>query len=352
MLIRGPKVALRRAVPADGTRAYEWLAQSDLTPLMLGAPLYPELPVPARASFDARYPPYLFEGGHPFDGRALIIAAGDEDIGVLIYGAVRLPAGAVEMELWLAEKRRCGHGYGSEALQLACAWLQAELGVDTFVLRPTRRNLRALRALRRAGFRAATADRESLQRQLDLPRHAAADSELMLLALPSPPARLSPQAQAHCVFIDSEFTDLQQPQLISFGAVAADGAAFYRELDGWDPQAGSEFVRRVVVPLLDGRAVAPAQAAREFVEWLEQRARQEPLTLVSDSAYDRWALAELFGGESLPAGLHWQRVALPYERLDAVTARLQLRRHHALDDARGLRAALLRNPTAGGSTGR
>lgn len=340
MLIRGQKVSLRRAQPNDAVRAYEWLALSDLTPTMLGAPLYSDLPVPSPAAFESHYPSYLFERGNPYDGRALIISSGAENIGVLIYGAVQLLAGAVELEMWLAEKRFCSSGLGSEALRLACAWLQDELGVDNFALRPSRRNVRALRAFRRAGFRSVT-DPAQAQRELGLSPNPLADSELMLLTL-LPPTRLQHDPARTYAFFDTEFTDLLQPQLISLGAAATDGNAFYCEISDWPRDKCSDFVVDVVLPLLDGNAVPHGTAAEAFTGWLCQR-RPQPVIVVTDSAYDRWALADLLGGESLPDGVLWQRVALPVEQLDAVMGAMGLRRHHALDDARGLRQAIL-NP--------
>jgi diamine N-acetyltransferase len=343
MLISGEKVSLRRAQPADAERAYEWMALSELTPLFVGPPLFPDLPLPTRAAFDELYAPALFDHANPYDGRALLISAARDDVGVLIYSDVRLLAGAVELELWLAEKRFCGHGFGSEALMLACAWLHAELGVDAFALRPSRRNVRALRCARRAGFRSVQTDAELLLDDLGLGAHPLADSELMLLRLPPPAVQLQVNPGRTYVFVDTEFTQLLQPQLISIGAVSTDANAFYCELSCWPREEASAFVVQNVLPLLDGDAVPHATAAQAFAAWLDERATQ-PLTVVSDSAYDRWALADLLGGESLPIGMNWQRVPLAYEALDSVVASMGLRRHHALDDARGLRQALLNRP--------
>lgn len=342
MLIRGDKLSLRRSGRQDVARAYEWFAFSELTPTFLGAPLYPELPLPSREGFEARYPPLLFEPGNPYDGRALIISVDGEDIGVVVYGAVRLLQGSVELEMWLGERRFSGRGHGSEALRLACTWLHDELGVDDFVVRPSRRNVRALRAFRRAGFRTLRADPEQALRHYGLARHPLPDSELMVLNLPAPRVELQPDPQCEFVFLDTEFTDLLAPRLISVGAVGGDGQAFYREISGWAPGQASEFVTAVVVPLLEGRAGPLSEVRSAFFAWLQERPAQRPVTVITDSAYDRWALAELLGRESLPDGLRWQRVPLPYEQLDAVVAKLGLRRHHALDDARGLRQALLR----------
>lgn len=343
MLIRGEKVALRRAQPADAERAYEWLALSELTPLALGPPLYPDLPIPSRESFDALYPPSLFAVGNPYDGRALIISVAGEDAGVLLYGDVRLLQGAVELAIWLAEKRFRGNGYGSEALRLACHWLHETLGVDTFVLRPSRRNVRALRAFRRAGFRSVQTDAAQVLRDVGLSRRPPNDSALMLLNLPPPPLQLQIDEQRTYVFFDTEFTHLLRPQLISVGAVSTDAKAFYCEISDWPREQASDFVKNRVLPLLDGDAVPRETAAQAFVRWLRERAAR-PVTVVTDSTYDRWALADLLGDESLPDGVHWQRVPLPYEALDAAVAEMGLRRHHALDDARGLRQALLSAP--------
>jgi hypothetical protein len=63
--------------------------------------------------------------------------------------------------------------------------------------------------------------------------------------------------------------------------------------------------------------------------------------LISDSGFDRWAIADLLGREDLPPGCEWLRVPIHYELLDAAVEALRMRRHHALDDARALRHAIL-----------
>jgi hypothetical protein len=89
-----------------------------------------------------------------------------------------------------------------------------------------------------------------------------------------------------------------------------------------------------------------AVGAEALGEWLGERARRGATTIISDSGFDRWALAELFGGENLPANVRWQRIPVAYEALDEATQRLNLRRHHALDDARALRQLVLEGQVA------
>lgn len=343
IIATGAKVSLRRATLADRVRAYEWMARSDLTPSMMGAPLLADH---ARASFDdfcQDYEPHFFDGTRPFDGRGFILGAGQTELGFLSHGPINLFKDVVELDVWLAARRHCGLGLGSEALQLACDWLQETYGVNRFLLRPSRRNVRAMRAIRRAGFRETDLPPAEVIDKLGLPRGDYADEVLMFRILSLPRQAIEIDTRRNYVFVDSEFTSLDEPRLISVGAVATDATAFYCELSDWPHEHCSSFVRSVVLPLLDGDSVPHPVAAGSFTDWLAQRARRQPVTLVSDSGFDRWALTDLLGREDLPAGVEWIRVPVAYETMDDAAKSLGLRRHHALDDARALRHIVL-NP--------
>ena len=337
----GAKVALRRAQSEDRQRIFDWLTQSDLAASQFGLPLFPERPLPTLEAFNDEYPAHCFDGTLPFEGRTLMICVGDQDIGFLGYRRIHLRVDVVEIDLALASQRLCGQGYGSEAIQLACEWLQDAYGVNRFVVRPSRRNVRALRAMRRAGFRESDLASAAVGRALGLSQPRYTDELLLFRMLPLPRASLRPLEGTTYVFVDTEFTDLESPRLISVGAVATDSTAFYCEISDWPHERSSEFVRQHVLPLLDGDAVPQIVAADAFARWLGERARRAPTIIVSDSGFDRWALAELFGGETLPYGAQWQRVTVAYETLDEKVAELGLRRHHALDDARALRYILI-----------
>ncbi|MFN3565779.1 MAG: GNAT family N-acetyltransferase [Burkholderiaceae bacterium] len=337
----GRKVRLRRAVLADRPRAYAWLVDSDLARATMGQPLFPDHPAPTYEQFCDDYEPHFFEGSRPLDGRGLIVQADGADIGFLAYRRIDLPRDVVELDVWLAGLRHCGRGRGSEALMLACEWLQQNFGVNRFVARPSRRNVRALRAVRRAGFRETDLPAGEVIAQLALPKPRYFDEVPLFRVLPPPAALLEPTGDRTYVFVDSEFTSLAEPRLISIGAVATDSAAFYRELSDWRPEHCSEFVRAEVLPQLEGGAVPHPVAADAFAHWIAERAEAAPVTIVSDSGFDRWALADLLGREDLPADADWRHVPIDAERLDDGARALGLRRHHALDDARALRYALL-----------
>ena len=336
----GSRVSIRRAQLRDRPRAYEWLVGSDLTPQLYG-PLFPEREAPTPDQFAERYVNSYFEGTRPYSGRMFVIEVDDEDVGCVAHGPIDLLKDVVELDIWLAGSEHAGRGIASQALAVLTEWLQASYGVNRFLARPSRRNVHALRALRRAGFREADAPAREVVAKLRLPPGDCADEVPLFRVLPVPSSNLQRESGRTYVFIDSEFTRLHQPELISIGAVATDATAFYAELRGWSPDRTSEFVREVVMPLLDGDAVPMEMGAEAFAAWLDERAGRAPTTIVSDSGFDRWAIAELLGNEDLPAGVEWKRVTVAYEELDQATEALNLRRHHALDDARALRHLLL-----------
>lgn len=148
------------------------------------------------------------------------------------------------------------------------------------------------------------------------------------------------------VFLDTEFTDFANPQLISFGLVAESGREFYAELsDGWLPEQCSAFVQDVVLPRLDQSRVSRLcrrDAGIQIFAWLS--ALGNNLTLIYDADVDWQLLAGLL--RSVPDQaiqidatlLSWPGSAMArhYELLLAKTLPHDPMRHHALVDARAL----------------
>ena len=341
IIASGPRVSLRRTLPQDIARAYSWLTRSDLAPGSMGAPWFDERPVPTLAQFLTEFPPSYFSGTAPFDGRALVLRSAAIDLGILAWHRVDLMRDLVELDIWLAGSRCCRRGVATEALGLACSWLQASYGANRFLLRPSRRNVRALRCARRAGFRETDFDPNDVSSRLGLAASPYRDPVLLFRILPVTwMLRAAPSSELW-VFIDSEFSSLENPALLSFGAAAADGPTFYTELECDRPIVCSSFVEQNVLPLMENSAAPRERAAERFVTWLRDCADGRPVRLISDSGFDRWALAELLAAEDVPEGVSWLRAPVAYSELDRVSEELRLRRHHALDDALALRSAVL-----------
>jgi RimJ/RimL family protein N-acetyltransferase len=340
-IVSGHKVALRRALPQDIARAHRWLTTSDLTAHWMGSPWFPERPIPTLEQFLTRYPRSYFDGTHPFGGRVLVLRSAAVEMGILVWRQVDLMRDLVELDLWLASSEFCRQGIAAEALGLVCIWLQAHCGANRFLLRPSRRNIQALRCARRAGFRETDLEPADVSGRLGLDASPYRDSALLFRILPVTWMLPVSQEGELWVFIDSEFSSLEAPSLLSFGAVTADGQTFYAELERNDSVAYSPFVNQSVLPLMENSPIARAQAAEQFVSWLRQLADGRPVRLISDSGFDRWALGDLLAAEDAPSGVVWQRAPVAYSELDRVSEELRLRRHHALDDALALRRAVL-----------
>jgi diamine N-acetyltransferase len=151
-MIRGRLVALRPARLEDRRSVYEWMAESEVTQWMMGPPLFPEAPIPTWDEFCADYLPLFFDGTRPDFGRSYIVELDGDAIGHISYSEVDLAQRKAELDIWMRSEACCGHGYGSDALVALTSHLHQALGLTEFIMRPSRRNERAMKAYAKAGF--------------------------------------------------------------------------------------------------------------------------------------------------------------------------------------------------------
>jgi RimJ/RimL family protein N-acetyltransferase len=144
--IRGPRVALHPATPADRRTVWSWAAQGDFASL-----LYLEGPVPDYATFADDLRDHYFDGSAPLLGRCFLIRAEGREVGQITYNDID-DRGRTELDIWLAGEAECGRGVGSAALETLCDWLNRELGITEFLTQPSARNPRAVACYRKVGF--------------------------------------------------------------------------------------------------------------------------------------------------------------------------------------------------------
>jgi hypothetical protein len=150
------------------------------------------------------------------------------------------------------------------------------------------------------------------------------------------------------VFFDTEFSNFEQPSLISVGLASADGRALHIELapspETWTVEDCSVFVRQTVLPLLTGPALTHAQAREAALAFLRDVATdgERPL-LVTDFTGDWVLLRRLV--DPLPEDLAGLEARLFH---DPLIERYDFggRRHHALVDAEALRWAFAQSRLA------
>ena len=151
-------VTLRPATLSDRRAVYEWMACSDLTASMAGPPEFDEAPVPTWEEFCADYLPHFFDGSRPGVARSFIIEHAGEAVGHASYSrmdedfppSVQRPF--AELDIWMRNASCCGKGHGSAALDILARQLHEQFGVRELILRPSARNVRAIRSYEKAGF--------------------------------------------------------------------------------------------------------------------------------------------------------------------------------------------------------
>jgi diamine N-acetyltransferase len=151
-MLDGKNIKLRPATEKDRQKVFTWLAHSDLTPSMMGAPHYPHHPIPTWEEFCADYSEHYFDDTQPEKGRCFIIVRDGNDIGVVSYNVIRA-CGLTDMDIWLRSEADCGKNSGSDALNTLANYLNQQFGVKKIVISPSARNHRAIAAYSKAGFK-------------------------------------------------------------------------------------------------------------------------------------------------------------------------------------------------------
>lgn len=139
------------------------------------------------------------------------------------------------------------------------------------------------------------------------------------------------------VFLDTEFTDLLDPQLISVGLAADSGEEFYAELPFAD-SACSAFVREAILPLL---GVVPDAACsfddfrRNVVTWLENVRRPDDIVFICVDYQTDWDIFADALDYMIPDWCRLQHVGRNINKLFQYEYHKSTKRpaHHALYDA-------------------
>ena len=97
------------------------------------------------------------------------------------------------------------------------------------------------------------------------------------------------------IFLDTEFTDFVDTDLISIGLVDEVGREFYAELTDYRLEACSDFVRETVVPLLKQHKTRVEgtqwEVARALNEWLQPY--EQECTICFDYSTDWYLMAKM-----------------------------------------------------------
>lgn len=143
---------LRPAALTEQRTVYRWLADSDATPMMMGPPLFPDHPTQTWKEFCADYSDLFFLPEGDGFGRLFVISAEQREIGCISYDGLDNWRGIAELDIWIGFSADWGRGWGSQAIRELSNQLLRHPEVEYLIMRPSRRNARAIAAYRKAGF--------------------------------------------------------------------------------------------------------------------------------------------------------------------------------------------------------
>ena len=156
-MIKGDKIRLVPAALEDRRRIYEWCFQSETTKSHSGPPDYPKNSIPTFEEFytsdEGGYTEYYFTGEKPEDGQGFLIICEEEAVGFISYCSFHLKPGISELDIWMKDEASCGKGLGVDALISLGNYLSEEMGIRELMIAPSVRNVRAVRAYEKSGFK-------------------------------------------------------------------------------------------------------------------------------------------------------------------------------------------------------
>lgn len=147
------------------------------------------------------------------------------------------------------------------------------------------------------------------------------------------------------VFLDTEFTDFIDCELISIGMIGEDGRhELYLEVQDFDHSKCNAFVQSTVwsqLGRIDGAIVRKVDVQARLRDWFAKLPRS--VTIASDSQHDRDLLAEAFDGQWPTNLTGWfdLRPLIDTGVFDRAVAQYHSNErpwHHALYDAQAHRA--------------
>lgn len=176
-MIKGNFVHLIPATLEDKRWIYEAGKHPTIAPLCMGPPHFPDHPIPTWEEFCKDYKDFYFDGSALDKGMNYIIYVGDERTGVISYSCYHLKHHKAELDIWMNHIKNCDKGYGPDAIKALCRYLYQTQGIKEFIIRPSARNRRAVRAYEKAGFSRIHTERSKFIENEFLPGHGTGDYE-------------------------------------------------------------------------------------------------------------------------------------------------------------------------------
>jgi RimJ/RimL family protein N-acetyltransferase len=141
------EICLVPAAIEDREMVYQWMTESNITSF-----LFDDDNIPTWEEFLDDYVEFYFDGSAPEKGRGFIINHKSIPVGFINYASFHLTGNRAELDIWMKSEESCGKGIGSSAIKILCDYLSSTLDMNEFIILPSIKNTRAIRAYEKAGF--------------------------------------------------------------------------------------------------------------------------------------------------------------------------------------------------------
>lgn len=143
---------IRHALINEKRKTYEWMCLSDTATAHMGGKEFSENPIPTWEEFQKAFEDFYYTEIDRASGSVMIISDGDKEIGCTCYACFHLHRQMAELDIWLKSESECGKGIGTQALKDTINYLNKELDINKFLIRPSEKNIRAIKSYQKAGF--------------------------------------------------------------------------------------------------------------------------------------------------------------------------------------------------------
>jgi len=153
-------VTLRHATLEERKLSYEWyfnIGEQDKEGVFINGKIY------SWEEYKQDFEDFYFEKSGQNKGSVMIVEADGEDIGCVCYTSFHLKPQTSELDIWLKDESVTGKGYGTQALKALVDYLYMEKQMVRFLIRPNKKNVRAIKAYKKTGFREVSDERSVIQ---------------------------------------------------------------------------------------------------------------------------------------------------------------------------------------------
>jgi len=159
-MIKGNKIELIPATLSNRRIVYEWGFASDITKFLAGPPHYPDQSIATWEEFCEDYVDYYFDDSQPEKGRGYIINFNGDYVGFISYSSSLT---YTELDIWMRDELNCGKGLGTDAIITLGNYLNKKMLARKLVIRPSIKNIRAIKAYLKAGFKKTELTNEQIE---------------------------------------------------------------------------------------------------------------------------------------------------------------------------------------------